>query len=76
MRIRRIGDTLAAIWVHEDGLGRKLTAVVDRPGAIYEREVAPGQWRGWPVPGSKKVVFTEVGQLVPFIKMMRKRENG
>lgn len=71
MRIRQIGDTFLAIWTGEDGLVRKITASKGSPGATYECEVAPGTWRSWPVRGSRNVVFSEVGQIVPFVKLMR-----
>lgn len=74
MKIRTIGDSFVAMWVGEDGLVKKISATRDRPGATFNCEVSPGQWRSWPVPGTRNVVFTEVGQLVPFIRMMRKTE--
>lgn len=73
MKYRHIGNQFVAVWTHE-GLGRKVSAIKDEKGAIHSRELVNGEWRHSPVPGSKNVVFTEIGQLVSFVKLMRERE--
>lgn len=74
MKIRMIGKTMVAIWTNDKDLGRKITARVGQIGAKYGRETASGEWRWSDVPGSKKVKFEEVGQLVPYIRLMRERK--
>jgi hypothetical protein len=70
---RQLGQTLMILWVTDDGLGRKVTAVHGQPGAQYHREVAPGDWRYEPIRGSTRTVFTEVRQLSALVRMLYAR---
>lgn len=73
MKFKHIGNQFVAIWT-ADGLGRKVVAINGQTGATHGREQPNGEWRWSAVPGSKQVVFTEIGQLVSFVKLMRQRE--
>lgn len=74
MKFRHIGNQFVAIWTNEQGLGRKVVATKDLPGAVHGRELSDGEWRYTTVPGSRRIVFTEISQLVSFVKLMRQRE--
>lgn len=74
--VHTIGDTFVVVWADdESGLARKVSARKGEAGANYAREVAPGDWRYRPLPGTQRIRFVTVKQVSSLVMKMIKDDT-